>query len=67
MPNICNTSVLTERIIHAAIELVDERTQELRAIVDSESSTPAEKYEAFITLGYMTGVLRDGHHFSHSA
>ena len=59
MPTICHTTVLTERIIRAAIDLVDERKQELCDIAESASSTPAEKYEAFITLGYMTGILKD--------
>jgi putative transposase len=61
MPTICHTSVLAEQIIDAAHDLADVSRQELCDIVESKSSTPAEKYEALVTLGHMTGILKDGY------
>jgi hypothetical protein len=66
MSTICHTSVLAERIIHAAMGLADERKHELCDIVESDSSTATEKYEALLTLGHMTGVLKDGYRYSRS-
>jgi hypothetical protein len=66
MPTICHTSVIAERIIHAALDAADARKQELCDIVEAESSTPAEKYEALVTLAHLTGILDDGYQYSRS-
>lgn len=49
-----HSSVLSERIIFAAL---DQRKQELCAVIESEQTTPEEKYESLVTLAYITGVL----------
>jgi hypothetical protein len=66
MSTICHTSVFAEIIIHEAMGLADERKHELCDIVESESSTATEKYEALLTLAHMTGILKDGYQFSRS-
>jgi hypothetical protein len=66
MTTIWHTSVLAERIIHAALDVADSRKQELCDIVTSKSSTAAERYEALLTLAHMTGILKDGYQFSRS-
>jgi hypothetical protein len=52
-----NSSILTRRIIQAALNLIDEQQGKLVAIVESEHSTPQERYDALVNLAHMTGVL----------
>ena len=52
-----NSSIVAERIIHAALDLIDEQQEKLLAIVESERSTTEEKYDALVNLAHMTGVL----------
>jgi hypothetical protein len=52
-----NTLASAERAIHAALNLCDQQKQHLCAIVESEQSTPDEKYEALVSLAYLTGIL----------
>lgn len=56
MPFPCSSTV-AEHIIHSALDLLDKRKQELCAVVESEQTTPDEKYEALVSLAYMTGIL----------
>jgi CheY-like chemotaxis protein len=57
MPALRNTSLSAERTIQVAIDQHDERKEHLCSIVESEQTTPDEKYQALVSLAYMTGVL----------
>ena len=59
MPSPRNTTLSAEPALHVAIHLLNERKEKLCSIVESEHTTPDEKYEALVNLAYMTGVLRD--------
>jgi hypothetical protein len=52
-----NTSLSAERIINVALDLLDERKEHLCSILESEQTTPDEKYQALVSLAYMTGIL----------
>ena len=52
-----NNSAIAERVIHFALDLLDKRRQELCAAIESEQTTPEEKFEALVALADMTGVL----------
>lgn len=56
MPSPCG-SIVTQRIIQAALDLIDMQKSELCAVVESEQATPCEKYEALLRLAHITGVL----------
>jgi hypothetical protein len=57
MPCPRNTSIPTGRTIHLALDLLDKRKNELCSLVESERTTPQEKYHALVKLAYMTGIL----------
>ena len=57
MPSPRNTSLSAERTINVALDLLDQHKQRLCAVIESEQSTPEEKYEALVSLAYMTGIL----------
>jgi hypothetical protein len=57
MPSPRNTSVLAERTIHFALDLLDERKEHLCSVVESQQTTPDEKYQALVNLAHMTWVL----------
>ena len=57
MPSPRNVSVSAERTINMALDLLDRQKQRLCAIVESERATPDEKYQALVSLAYMTGIL----------
>jgi hypothetical protein len=57
MPSPRNTYLSAERIIQVALDLLDERKEHLCSIVESEQTTPDEKYQALVNLAYMTGIL----------
>jgi hypothetical protein len=48
---------MSEHIIHAAVDLLDQYKQELCAVVESEQTIPDEKYEALVRLACMTRIL----------
>jgi hypothetical protein len=52
-----NISLYTAPTIYVALDLLDQRKDEPCFIVESEQSTPEEKYEALVALAYMTGIL----------
>jgi hypothetical protein len=52
-----HSSVLSERIIYAALDMLDQQRQELCAVIESEHASPEEKYESLVSLAYMTGIL----------
>jgi hypothetical protein len=57
MPSPRNTSVCAARAIELALGLVEQREQRLRGIIESEQTTPDEKFEALIDLARLTGIL----------
>jgi hypothetical protein len=57
MPSPRNSSLLAHRIIHLALDLLDERKERLCSIVGSEQTSPDEKFEALVSLACMTGIL----------
>lgn len=52
-----NSYLSAERAIHVAIDLLDQRKDYLCSIVESEQTTPDQKYEALVILACMTGIL----------
>ena len=57
MPSPRNTSLSAERTINAALDLLDKQKEELCSVIESEHTTPEEKYESLVSLAYMTGIL----------
>jgi hypothetical protein len=57
MPSPRNTTLSAERLIQVALDLLDQRKEHLCSIVESEQTSPDEKYEALVSLAYMTGIL----------
>ena len=57
MPSPRNTSVCAARAIELALGLVEHRELRLRGIIESEQTTPDEKFEALIELARLTGIL----------
>jgi hypothetical protein len=57
MPSPRNSSLLAQRTIQVALDLLDERREHLCSIVESEQTSTDEKYEALVSLAYMTGIL----------
>ena len=57
MPSPRNSSLLGERTIKVALDLLDERKEHLCSIMESEQTTPDEKYQALVSLAYMTGIM----------
>jgi hypothetical protein len=57
MPSPRNSSLIAERTIQVALDLLDERKEHLCSITESEQTTPDEKYQALVSLAYMTGIL----------
>jgi hypothetical protein len=45
------------RALDAAVELVNEREQQLCQVIESSQSSPQEKYQALVDLAYMTAIL----------
>jgi hypothetical protein len=56
MPSPRNSSIVAGRIIHAALNLIDEQQGKLCAIVESEQTTAEEKYDALVNLAHMTSL-----------
>jgi hypothetical protein len=57
IPSPRNSSLLAERTIQVALGLLDERKEQPCSIVESEQTTPDEKYQALVNLAYMIGIL----------
>jgi hypothetical protein len=57
MPSPHNRSVYAERAIHVALNLVDEHEERLRSILESNLSTPEEKFQALVNLAHLAGTL----------
>ena len=57
MPSPRNTTLSAERLIQVALDLLDQRKEQLCSIMESEQTTPDEKYEALVSMAYMTGIL----------
>jgi len=57
MPSPRNTTLSAERLIQVSLDLLDQRKEQLCSIMESEQTTPDEKYEALVSLAYMTGIL----------
>jgi hypothetical protein len=53
--HIPRTSALS--VLDAAVELANEREEQLCQIIESSQSSTEEKYQALIDLAYMTGIL----------
>jgi hypothetical protein len=58
MPSVHNISLSDQRTVDAALALLDQHKQGLTEIIESDETTPDEKYDALVALAYMTGVLR---------
>ena len=57
MPSPRNISISAERAVNAALRLVDEHEQRLRAILESEQAAADEKFQALVDLAHLTGIL----------
>ena len=57
MPSPRNTSLSGQQAVDAALTLLDRHKHRLTEIIESEETTPDEKYDALIVLAHMTGVL----------
>jgi ATP-dependent Zn protease len=57
MPSPRNTSESAARVINIAIDLVEQREERLRAIVESKRATPDEKFAALIELARLAGIV----------
>ena len=57
MPSPRNASLFAEQTIGAIVDILDQHKQHLLAIVESEQTTPDDKYEALTRLASLTGVL----------
>ena len=55
MPSPRNVPVSAERTINMALDFLDQHKQRLCAVVESEQAD--EKYQALVSLAYMTGIL----------
>jgi hypothetical protein len=56
MPSPRNTSVSAARAISAAIDLVEQKEDGLRATIESKQATPDEKFVALVELARMAGI-----------
>jgi hypothetical protein len=52
-----NASLSGERAIETVLALLEQHEVRLRQIVESDDTTPAEKYEALMRLASLTGIL----------
>jgi hypothetical protein len=57
MPSPRNTSASAARVINAAIDLAEQREQHLRGIIESEQTSPDEKFQALGGLARLTETL----------
>jgi hypothetical protein len=57
MPSPRNISISAERAVNAALRLVDEHEQRLRAILESEQAPADQKFQALVDLAFLTGIL----------
>lgn len=57
MPSPRNTSLSAEKTIDAVLNVLDQHKERLCAIVESEKTTPDDKYEALMRLASLTGIL----------
>jgi len=59
MPSPRNTLLSGEQTLNRVLNLLDQRKQQLCEIIDSEQTTPEEKYEALMRFASLTGTLAD--------
>ena len=52
-----NASLSGEQTMHAILDALDQHKQRLLAIVESEGTTPEDKYEALMRLASLAGIL----------
>jgi hypothetical protein len=52
-----NTSVSAARVISVAIDLVEQKEDKLRTIIESKQATPDEKLAALVELARLAGIL----------
>jgi hypothetical protein len=52
-----NTSASAARLINAAIDLVEQKEDALRATIESKQATPDEKFAALVELARLAGIL----------
>ena len=57
MPSPRNASLSGEQTMHAILDALDQHKQRLLAIVESEGTTPEDKYEALMRLASLAGIL----------
>ena len=52
-----NIAVSAERAINVALRLVEEHEYRLHTILESEKTTPEEKFQALKDLAHLTGIV----------
>ena len=57
MPSPRNTALSAEQTIGAILDILDLHKERLLAIVESEETTPDDKYEALMRLASLTEIL----------
>jgi hypothetical protein len=57
MPSPYNASLSGQQTLHAILDVLDRHRERLLVIVDSEETTPDDKYEALMRLASLTGIL----------
>jgi hypothetical protein len=57
MPSPRNISLSGEQTVNAILDTLDQHKERLIAIVESEQTTPEDKYEALMRLASLTGIL----------
>ena len=57
MPSPRNLSISAERAVKIALRLVDQYEMRLRTVIESEQTSPEEKFQALIDLAHLTGIL----------
>ena len=57
MPSPRNTSLSGERTIETVLGVLEQHKERLCRIVESDDTTPEDKYEALIHLASLTGIL----------
>lgn len=57
MPSPRNASLSGKQTMHAILDVLDRHKERLLAIVESEETTPDDKYEALMRLASLTGIL----------